>query len=610
MRLKRVVGILCAATVLLANGNMLVHAENLNDVDAISTEVENTDGEDIVLGENIISLGSVASVVNENTDTNLLNEVANNIQLYTAESSEAELYIDGNENFNFDSVTSIGTILSDGTRSTNSITQSFTDYITEEGSAKLVQFSLSEGQIFNASLKCPDNANLDYDLVLASVEDDGSLTYMTESSLGTYFNTDTDTTVDEGISYVHNQATIGNFAILVMATTGSSSTNSFTLTVSIDTVGSYDNNEPNDSPFTATSMSSLTTAGSLHVVNDQDWYVVSMTSGLYNISAGDYEAEIYYATTGNKMVAATKAGNNYLLGNGTYYVRVFSDATQDDFTFGDYTLQITDASVYSSLETAFDFGTWENSYMKLPDVMPKGQQEAYYKFTIDAEDKAYASFIIHDGGSGTFIEFLNEKGEMIDYGFTGSTGVNLAARGVITKSSSSLKYLVVNIDGSDTNSIGYIRVTRVDPLDISAGGTPSINKRIYSGYDTFKFSGTAKNSGGSVSNVLSLDLTNSSKIPAYAVVDRIATSSSISYSVGGVYHQLYLTVGDTADWLQSKTSNATSGSFDMSGAGVPAKQVWQFRYSQTALKSTQMTSVQMKIYWDYDIQYTNYELFK
>lgn len=90
-----------------------------------------------------------------------------------------------------------------------------------EGDAKPVQFSLTERDIFNASLVCPDNANLDYDLALASVAVDGSLTLVSLSNLGTYIDPITGKTADEGISYIHNQATVGNFAILVMATSGS-----------------------------------------------------------------------------------------------------------------------------------------------------------------------------------------------------------------------------------------------------------------------------------------------------------------------------------------------------------------------------------------------------
>ena len=57
---------------------------------------------------------------------------------------------------------------------------------------------------------------------------------------------------------------------------------------------------------------------------------------------------------------------------------------------------------------------------------------------------------------------------------------NLAPRGLISRSNSSFNNLVVNVDGTQTNNIAYIRVTKVDPMDISSGGSPSINTRIKS----------------------------------------------------------------------------------------------------------------------------------
>lgn len=610
MKAKKIVSILCAASIFLMSSGLPVHATEMSDEIEVSTEVEessevdDTVGEDVVLGD-IISLEDLAAA--QNAAENLMLDDMPDIPSLDVEVSDVELQSTNVGSYDLDSATSMGTLSRGKTRSADSITESFTDVITVEGDLRTVGFSLFEGEIFNATLVCPNNKNLDYDLALYSLADDGTPTLIGFSTLGTYIDPETGKTVDEGISYVHNQGTEGNFVIAVIAASGSSSVDSFTLTISLDTVGSYDRNEPNDSPYTATSLSSLSTTGSLHVVNDQDWYVANMNSGVYKLSAGNYQAEVYYVDEGDVMVRERKAGSNYVLGNRTYYIKVFSDASQDNFEFGDYTLEMVDQSKYATMQTAFDFGDWEHAYAKLPAVIPDGQQVAYYKFTIDSEDKAYASFIISQGESGTLIEFLDNAGETQAFGFTGNPNVNIPVTGVIQKSNSSLRHLVVNIDGDRTNSIGYIRITKVDRMDMFAGGIPSIYTRIRSGYDTFRFSGTAKNSGGSISNILTLDLTNSSKIPPHAIVDRISTSSSISYSVGGVYHQLN---PNNLGWIQARNSGATSGDFDLSGYGVEARRLWQFRYSQTALKSTEMSRVDMKIYWDYDIQYTNYELFK
>lgn len=570
-------------------------------------EIDDTVGEDTVLGD-VISLEELSSIQNHDAEGMMLADIPDVTALLDDKVSDVELQGADFGNYNLDSATSMGTLSRKMTRSADSITQSFTDFITAEGDIKSVGFSLFEGEIFNATLACPNNKNLNYDLALFSIADDGTASLISASTLGTYIDSETGKTVDEGISYVHNQGTEGNFAIAVIATSGSSSVDSFTLTISLDTVGSYDRSEPNDSPYTATRLSSLSTTGSLHVVNDQDWYVVNMNSGVYKVTAGNYQAEIYYVDEGDVMVRERKAGNNYVLNNRTYFVKVFSNVSQDKFEFGDYTLEMVDQSKYATMETAFDFGDWERSYTKLPKVIPDGQRVAYYKFTIDPEDRAYGSFIITNGETGTLIEFLDSTGETQDFGFTGSPKVsNIPVRGVIQKSYGSLKHLVVDINGNRTSSIGYIRVTKVDEMDSNAGGIPSIHTRIYSGYNTFTFSGTAKNSGGSISNIISLNLSSNSKIPNGAVVDRISTASSISYRVGGVYHQLN-PGGD--GWIQSSSSDATSGDFDLSGYNIAAKQPWQFRYSQTALRSTEMSRVEMRIYWDYDINQTNYEVFK
>lgn len=490
-----------------------------------------------------------------------------------------------------------------------SITQSFTDYITSEDEMKSVSFPLAEGSILNASLSCPANSNLDYNLILASIDDDGSVTPIKMSSLGTYVDPSTGKTVDEGISYVHNQGTVGHFALFVVSSAGSSTTESFTLTVSIANPGTFDSNEPNDSAFEATRISGLSASGSLHVENDQDWYMVNLNSGLYEVTAGDYNTDVYFVAEGNRLVKLELVGSRYIINAGTYFVKVYSDKTGDNFTPGSYTLRAEDKSVYSTISTAYDFGDWEYAYSKMPAVVPTGQQTAYYKFSLAPEDKVYASLLLTSYDDGTIIMFLNDKGEAIDYGFSGSASMqDTPARGKIKYGNNGLSKLVVNIDGTQTNGVAYLQITKVNPNSISSGGTPAIHTRIKEGRGTFSFSGTASNSGNSTSSVISLNLTNNTSIPPHAVVDRIRTTSDISYSVGGVRHQIN---PGGIGWLTSAYTSAEDGDFEIGTQfNIEARQPWQFRYTQTALKSTKMSRVKMQIYWEYDIQFTNYELFK
>lgn len=612
-KLTRIFASCLTAALLVGSAGMPVRAEELADTD-VNTEAEPVSDESI-FSDNEISLENLVAVQSENEADPMAGgseeAISRITQTPNVESAALENAADLNLNGkSLDTVSELGELaLPADTRSAASITQSFTDILTAEGQMKLVQFSLGEGDIVNASLVCPNNANLNYDILLASVGADGSLTLMKSCGLGTYIDPNTEKTVDEGISYVHNQATVGNFALIVVATSGSSSTDTFTLTISLDAAGSFDSNEPNDSAFDAASISGTSASGSLHVENDQDWYVTNATAGVYEVTAGDYNAEIYYVTTGNKLVREAKSGNNYVLDNATYYIKVFSDKKGSDFQFGSYNLQLTDKSVYSTIQKAYDLGDWEFSYAKRPEVVPVGQQEAYYKFSIDNEDKVYASFILSLSDDGTLIEFLDNTGKTVDYGFSGSDAVpDLPVRGVVKRSNSSLSNLVVNIDGTQTNGVGYIRVTKVHRMSFMAGGTPSLTTRIRSGFDTFSFSGTASNPGNSTSSVLTLNLTNSSKVPPHAVVDRITTSGSMSYNVGGVHHQLN---PGGMGWLTSAYTNPEDGSFNIGTEyNIGVKQPWGFRYTQTAFMSTTLSRVTMKIYWDYDIQYTNYELFK
>lgn len=625
MKHKKIIGFLSAAIIMVVSSSTPVFVANASEIvtEAETSMEDDTTVSEVVpeaevesLSENEITVEDLGLIMQAsptaeddyevipelNVDEILYKDAGRNTSL-----TESDIRLAG---YSLESGVSIGDLSSKSqARSAASITQKFTDFLTSEDDLKFVQFSLGEGDIVNASLSCPKNDNLNYDLILASVGEDGSLSLIKASSLGTYIDSNTGKTVDEGISYVHNQATVGNFVMCVVSSSGSSSTDSFTLTISLDAAGSFDSNEPNDSAFEAKSISGLSANGSLHVENDQDWYIVNVNQGVYEVTAGNYQAEVYRATDGNCLVRADKAGSNYVLGSQTYFIKVYSDATGDDFAFGDYTLQLVDKSVYSTLRTAYDFGDWEYAYTKLPDVIPRGQQQAYYKFSIDSEDKVYASLLLSQSTDGVIIEFLDSNGEALDYGFSGSDLLpNVAPRGLISRSNSSFNYLVVNVDGTQTNNVAYIRVTKLDPMDISGGGSPSIYTRIRSGYGSFTFSGTASNPGNSTSTVLTMNLANNPNVPPHAVVDTISTSSSISYSVGGVHHQLN---PGGFGWLTSAYTSAESGSFNIGKENnIEVGQLWGFRYNQTAFMSTTMSKVTMQFHWYYDIQYTNYELFQ
>lgn len=492
-------------------------------------------------------------------------------------------------------------------RSADGVTQQFTDYITSADDQKYITFGMTQGQILNVTLSNPANDELNYDLILAKVSEDGVATGLKSSALGTYVNQQTGKTVDEGISYIHTDAEAGAYAVFVVSSSGSSTTESFTLTVSIDEVGSYDGNEPNDSPFEATAVSGNTVNASLHVVNDQDWYAVRVSeTGIYSAEAESGTAEIYYAVTRNKMVLAPKFGlfNYHLEAGITYYVKVFSDKTLDQFASADYTLKLEYLTRYETMETAFDYGSWEDSRMMFPDTVPIGQQTAYFKFTIDPEDHAYANLMIDDSDK-VFIGVLNSAGKLLQYGSINMP--DIPDNGVITRRSGR-KYLVADMDGSSIGTVGYIMVLKADRLDLYSD--PSLDNRIERGYNTFSFSGTAQNPGGGLSSAITLNLSNNSSIPPYAYVTEIYTEGIISSRVLDVNH--WLNPGG-AGWIKATSGLIEDGQFrdiDTTYGIIRARQSWQFAYYQTALQRTTMSRVKMKMEWKYDINMTNYESYQ
>lgn len=165
--------------------------------------------------------------------------------------------------------------------------------------------------------------------------------------------------------------------------------------------------------------------------------------------------------------------------------------------------------------------------------------------------------------------------------------------------------IVANINGNRVGNTGYLRITRA-PNILSTN--PTINKRIYTGRGTFKFSGTAKNSGGTNSTILSLDLTNNSSIPEGAIVKSIKTEGNISSQVGNVQHMLN---PNREGWITAPISAMPGKATFNIGTeqGVAVKVPWQFRYYQAATKSTEICNLNMNIDWEYDIANTNYELF-
>lgn len=236
--------------------------------------------------------------------------------------------------------------------SVNSITQVFDNiFLSEQDDYIYLPLTLKAGDIVQATLEGPNSAEIDYDLLLYTLNDGQLGTLVAECGLTTHINNSTGKSVEDAISYINNSSGNQDYALFVYATTGYSTTDGAKLTVSIDENGFYDKYEPNDNPFNAVSVTddASVTGCNLNVSNDQDWYVWKVSSGAskatISLSNSNYKYEVYTAS-GRSMVLKEKnyfVGNNFVSGGyynlsaGYYYVRVFNN--KDTFESSDYTLK-------------------------------------------------------------------------------------------------------------------------------------------------------------------------------------------------------------------------------------------------------------------------------
>lgn len=157
-----------------------------------------------------------------------------------------------------------------------SITQEFNNiFFSEQDDYVYLPLTLKSGDIIQATLEGPDNAEIDYNLLLYSLNDGQLGTLVAECGLKTYINECTSKSVADAISYINSSGSNQSYALFVYATTGYSTTEEAKLTISIDENGYYDALEPNDNPFSAVSITADkgVTGCNLNVSNDQDWFV-------------------------------------------------------------------------------------------------------------------------------------------------------------------------------------------------------------------------------------------------------------------------------------------------------------------------------------------------
>ncbi|KIL25482.1 hypothetical protein MHI11_20455 [Bacillus sp. FSL K6-3312] len=246
----------------------------------------------------------------------------------------------------------------------------------------------------------------------------------------------------------------------------------------------------------------------------------------------------------------------------------------------------------NSPSTASFMGDWKYSR---PDttILPEGENEAYYQFTINKGERVYVRSSYDKQYTGMKIEVYNSKHSM-----TGSEVMNPYS---ITP------FIYANTsEVTSTTETYFVKVTR-GTYTGNMYFTVSIRDRIKSGFGTFNFIGTATNIGNSSlnragvdSSVITMDLTNNPAVPKHAVVKSISTTSTQTPNQGNVTHKLM--ADENKIWNESVFSSATSGSYRISLENqLRVAQKWSFKYNAKATARSTMSNVKADIRYEYDV---------
>ena len=139
--------------------------------------------------------------------------------------------------------------------------------------------------------------------------------------------------------------------------------------------------------------------------------------------------------------------------------------------------------------------------------------------------------------------------------------------------------------------------------------------RIKTSSVSVSISGTASNKGNSSismsgvdSSVISVNLTNDTKIPNIAIVTSISSSGTQSPSQGNVHHMIM--PASNSIWYTSTVSSASSGHYNIDvDDGIPVKQKWSFKYNALATAKSTMRNVKLTIGFQYDLHDTDYKTY-
>lgn len=334
---KKILAVALSAALM---GNVLcVQAAQLPEEDAIAEDVE-TEGsvleyvleEEPTTGDMEISFPaseSVETAMNFENETFDVSLTGNEVSLYGDSGIKT---INAEEKAGRESIQHYGTV---------------SDYLSDTGDYELYSLNLPAGDYLQARLTVPNNTSINYALVLY----DSELNVIKMSHYIPYLNEGK--TLEESIGYLPTSDEL--IYIGVFSLVGGSATEAYTLDFSITTNYSElsDPSEPDENVQEATTLNlgraGASVSGILNSAIDNDWYSFTVIGSsdydkmrlklTSNSSVNGCELEIYKNLTEDYFTmqfGGSGIGEGEVeLPVGTYYIRVVSTNTFNDFNIGE-----------------------------------------------------------------------------------------------------------------------------------------------------------------------------------------------------------------------------------------------------------------------------------
>lgn len=333
-----------------------VETEDIVDVEEEAEELEDWIG-DIPIGEYVIeediSAGDMEINFSENKDLAIVENIPDGAFDVSLTGDEISLYTE-------EGIETVATEDNAG-RESRQYYGTVSDYLSKTGDYKLYSVNLSAEDYLQARLAVPNSTSINYALVLY----DSELNVIKMSHYIPYLNETT--TLEESIGYLatsDEQLYMGVFSLV-----GGSGTEAYTLDFSITTnyLELADGGEPNENVQEAIALDpgrqGVTVSGMINSAYDNDWSSFNVIDSPYyekirlnltsNSSSNGCKMEIYKNVLEEEDYFAMELGGSAIgerevyLPVGTYYIRVVSTNTYNDFNPGDvpfYNLSVTPVS--------------------------------------------------------------------------------------------------------------------------------------------------------------------------------------------------------------------------------------------------------------------------